>query len=195
MVTMRRAFIWVTVDLSPQDKSITDGQVYTTTYTYQNADSYLLKQISQSNGSVLTFEYKEVGGTTRLSKIDDNGSVTVLDYNEKRANGHQLKITDATGQYWYYQHDAQGRLIATLAPAVGAASAGTMAYQYDDQDNLVQVRDSEGKTIEHRYDAQGQLIEQRRNGVIEQTHEYQDAACGKSCVESRSAQSQYFLRL
>ena len=59
-----------------------------------------------------------MAGTTRLSKIDDNGSVTVLDYNEKRANGHQLKITDATGQNWYYQHDEQGRLIKTKSPQV-----------------------------------------------------------------------------
>ncbi|WP_029236358.1 DUF6531 domain-containing protein, partial [Vibrio coralliilyticus] len=88
----------VSVDLSPQDKSIADGQVMTTTYSYQDEHSYLLKQISKSNGSVITLDYQDVVGKPHLSRIDDNGIVTLLDYQPSRANGHQLKVTDAKGQ-------------------------------------------------------------------------------------------------
>ncbi|MCG7491887.1 hypothetical protein MHN79_20665, partial [Vibrio sp. Of14-4] len=175
----------VTVDLSPQDKSITDGQVYTTTYTYQNADSYLLKRISQSNGSVLTFEYKEVAGTTRLSKIDDNGSVTVLDYNEKRANDHQLKITDATGQNWYYQHDEQGRLVKTKSPQVvykNHINGGSdfedffsTHYGYDKDNNLTGVDEEDGRGAIFDYDAMGNCIKKEgRGGVGDEYYEYDD---------------------
>ncbi|OEF55537.1 interleukin-like EMT inducer domain-containing protein [Enterovibrio norvegicus] len=174
----------VKVDLSPADKSISDGKVFTTTYTYQDANSHLLKSIEKNDGSQINLAYETVDGKVRLSRIDDNGIVTELNYQSKRANGHQLQVTDNSGEVWFYKHDDKGRLISTLNPTVNYQNSviglprdegqqqGQTTYQYDDQDNLIVVRDSTGKEIQNKYDANGNLTEVLRNGVIQLKHEY-----------------------
>lgn len=197
----------VKVDLSPEDKSITDGKVFTTTYTYQDANSYLLKSIQKSDGSQVSFSYQTVGGKSRLSKIDDNGIVTLLNYQTNRANGHQLQITDNNGEVWFYQHDDKGRLVSVLSPAVdyqgdvnnlpreNGQVQGQVTYQYDDQDNLILVRDSAGKTIQNKYDAQGNLTESTRNGVLYLKHEYQNnlLVASHQYAGGKVASSAYFV--
>ncbi|HGS4777301.1 TPA: DUF6531 domain-containing protein [Vibrio cholerae] len=174
----------VKVDLTPADKSIADGKVFTTTYTYQDANSHLLKTIQKSDGNRIDLAYQTVDGKVRLSRIDDNGIVTELNYQSKRANGHQLQVTDNNGEVWYYKHDDKGRLVSTLSPKVDYKNSvvglprgegqqqGLATYQYDDQDNLIVVRDSTGREIQNKYDANGNLTEVLRNGVVQLKHEY-----------------------
>ncbi|QUJ68497.1 LysM peptidoglycan-binding domain-containing protein [Photobacterium sp. GJ3] len=197
----------VKVDLSPEDKSISDGKVFTTTYTYQDANSYLLKSIQKSDGSKVSFSYQTVGGKNRLSKIDDNGIVTLLNYQTNRANGHQLQITDNNGEIWFYQHDDKGRLVSVLSPAVdyngnvanlpreNGQVQGQVTYQYDDQDNLILVRDSAGKTIQNKYDAQGNLTEATRNGVLYLKNEYKNnlLVASHQYAGGKVASSAYFV--
>ncbi|ELV8803545.1 LysM peptidoglycan-binding domain-containing protein [Vibrio vulnificus] len=184
----------VKVDLTPADKSIADGKVFTTTYTYQDANSHLLKSIQKSDGNRIDLAYQTVDGKVRLSRIDDNGIVTELNYQSKRANGHQLQVTDNNGEVWYYKHDDKGRLVSTLSPTVDyknnvaglprgdGQQQGLTTYQYDDQDNLIIVRDSTGKEIQNKYDANGNLTEVLRNGVVQLRHDYS----GKFLVASHS---------
>ncbi|WP_318468194.1 DUF6531 domain-containing protein [Photobacterium leiognathi] len=174
----------VDVDLSPEDKSISDGKVFTTSYTYQDSESHLIKSINKSDGSNINLAYQTVDGKVRLSRIDDNGVVTELNYDSKRSNGHQLKVTDNNSESWYYKHDDEGRLISTLNPTVNYQSnvaglpraedqvQGVTSYLYDDQDNLIIVKDSTGKEIQNKYDANGNLIEVLRNGVLQLKNEY-----------------------
>ncbi|WP_217538288.1 DUF6531 domain-containing protein [Vibrio metschnikovii] len=174
----------VKVDLTPADKSIIDGKVFTTTYTYQDANSHLLKTIQKSDGNRIYLAYQTVDGKARLSRIDDNGIVTELNYQSKRANGHQLQVTDNNGEVWYYKHDDKGRLVSTLNPKVDYKNSvvglprgdgqpqGLTTYQYDDQDNLIVVRDSTGMEIQNKYDANGNLTEVLRNGVIQLKYQY-----------------------
>ncbi|MCE2597050.1 LysM peptidoglycan-binding domain-containing protein [Motilimonas cestriensis] len=147
-------------DLSPQDKSISDGHVFKTQYSYVSETSNLIHKISQSNGSVLTLGYTTVAGQSRLSRLDDNGSVTSFSYDGARANGHQLEVTDAAGEKWYYQYDPQGRLTSALTPK-GASTR----YTYDSQDNLLSVRDGQGRILSYTYDAKGNLTTTKLNGV------------------------------
>ncbi|AXN30735.1 DUF6531 domain-containing protein [Vibrio coralliilyticus] len=185
----------VSVDLSPQDKSIVDGQVMTTTYSYRDEHSYLLKQISKSNGSVITLDYQDVASKPHLSRIDDNGIVTLLDYQPSRANGHQLKVTDAKGQQWYYQHDEQGRLVGSLPPIVSynkdtghqanptAFSTGPInkphatRYHYDEENNLVAVVETGARgerVTSYRYDVMGNRISKEETGQWRERYDYDE---------------------
>ena len=52
----------VTLDLSPEDNSVADGNAYVTTYTYQgNTD--LIASITQSDGTSIKFTYVQVNGS------------------------------------------------------------------------------------------------------------------------------------
>jgi len=55
----------VTVDLSPQNNSITDGKVYSTTYTYDGG-STRVASITQSDGSAVAFRYDAEGRVVRV---------------------------------------------------------------------------------------------------------------------------------
>ncbi|WP_039735364.1 hypothetical protein, partial [Enterovibrio norvegicus] len=77
---------------------------FTTSYTYHGTSS-LIETVSQSNGSVVTLAYQTVDGQSRLKTLDDNGQVTAFAWDNARANGHQLAVTDASGAVRYYQHD------------------------------------------------------------------------------------------
>ncbi|MCE2597267.1 DUF6531 domain-containing protein, partial [Motilimonas cestriensis] len=96
----------VTVDLSPEDKSIADGQVFTTTYTYQDNASPLLKTISQSNGSQVSLDYDLSGAEPQLKTIDDNGTLTRFD----KPDAETLIVTDPNNQRWTYKLDSRGRI-------------------------------------------------------------------------------------
>ncbi|WP_181955859.1 DUF6531 domain-containing protein, partial [Enterovibrio norvegicus] len=170
----------VTVDLTPADKTLEDGHVFTTSYTYHGTSS-LIETVSQSNGSVVTLAYQTVDGQSRLSNINDNGQVTAFAWDNARANGHQLGVTDASGAVRYYQHDAQGRLTSVLSPAVAyadspgaeaAALQGSIIYTYDDADNLETVTDASGAVVRNDYDDNGNLTEVYRNGALTLSHAY-----------------------
>ncbi|RBH42142.1 RHS repeat protein, partial [Pseudomonas sp. MWU13-2860] len=60
----------VTTDLSPDDNSIADGQVYTTRYVYDGA-SQRLASLQQSDGSRLDFSYAQVNGEYRVLSVSD----------------------------------------------------------------------------------------------------------------------------
>jgi YD repeat-containing protein len=84
----------VTVDLSPEDGNIADGQIYTTTYGYEGA-SLLVSSIAQSDGSSVTLQYDANQRiTTMIEKVDDATTRTsTLTYGD----GYTT-ITDAAGQ-------------------------------------------------------------------------------------------------
>ncbi|MEZ8236018.1 DUF6531 domain-containing protein, partial [Vibrio splendidus] len=186
----------VKVDLSPDDKSITDGQVLTTRYAYQNDDSHLIQRISKSNGSVVTLGYETVAGKPHLSRIDDNGIVTLLDYQPGRDNGHQLKVTDVKGQAWYYAHDEQGRLVGTLSPEVRydkdigrdgspvderltgpTGEPHATRYHYDSQNNLVAAVETGAlgeRVTEYQYDEMGNCTVRLELGEWRERYEYDE---------------------
>ncbi len=80
----------------------------------------------------------------------------------------------------------RGRLVSVLSPDVNydngvnnlprgtGQSRGEVTYQYDDNDNLIVVRDGSGKEIKNQYDANGNLLEIWRNGELHLKHEYEN---------------------
>jgi len=69
----------VKVDLSPQDNSISDGNIYTTTYTYDGVSSRILS-ISSGDGTSVSFTYEQANGVYRVKTYATNGQVTTLSY-------------------------------------------------------------------------------------------------------------------
>src|SRR6266704_561130 len=80
----------VTVDLSPQDASVADGNRYVTTYTYDGA-SRRIASISQSDGTTVSFTYVQIALDWRVATYTDGqGLVTQINYTQTGVELHQV---------------------------------------------------------------------------------------------------------
>ncbi|NEX63125.1 DUF4214 domain-containing protein [Noviherbaspirillum galbum] len=141
----------VTVDLTPDDGSVTDGKTYVTAYTYVGATTQLAG-VTQSDGTSISFnDYDARGRLTRFTQVVDGiNRVTTLAYD----NG-QTRITDALGAVTTVSYDGEGRLKTVATPAQ------TLSYEYDANGHLQAQTDGRNKRITYRYDANGNQVEQR----------------------------------
>ena len=77
----------VQVDLSPDDNSVTDNDVYTTTYTYEDT-SRRIASITQTDGTSVAFTYQLIDGAHRVhTYTDGEGRVTTLTYTQPSVTG------------------------------------------------------------------------------------------------------------
>ncbi|WP_157768492.1 hypothetical protein, partial [Burkholderia ambifaria] len=146
----------VTVDLSPNDNSIADGRVFTTTYRY-DGNSERVASIAQSDGAELAFTYALLGGEYRVTSVAQRADggvarVTRLAYD---LDARRTTITDPLGAATVLAYDLQGRLVESVPPAGGA-----QRFHYDAAGNVVKVEEA-GGGIEYRYDANGNRVWQR----------------------------------
>lgn len=147
----------VTVDLTPDDASTADGNVYRTTYTYDGA-SNRIATITQSDGTSLSFSYVQVGGQYRIATITDGlGKTTAYTYD--LAN-RRTTVTDPLGLVTRYDYDAAGQLASVDAPGANGARQVT-TFAYNANGDLVRVVDAEGRAIDMEYDANGNQTLQR----------------------------------
>jgi hypothetical protein len=63
----------VVVDLSPEDNSVADRQVYRTDFRY-DGDSLRLASIAQSDGGSLAFSCVEQDGVYRIAAVSEGGA-------------------------------------------------------------------------------------------------------------------------
>ena len=153
--------VQVQTDLTPDDDSIADGNVYTTRYRY-DGDSFRIASVEQSDGSVASFTYALVGDEYRVSTVADASGTTRFTYD--LANRH-TEVRNALDQGWSYRYDAQGRLSEVLAPGEGG-QVSRSAYQYDAEGNVIQTREAGGSTTHYAYDERGnRMLERNTLGV------------------------------
>ncbi|MGU7783235.1 LysM peptidoglycan-binding domain-containing protein [Burkholderia sp. PU8-34] len=152
----------VIVDLSPDDNSIADGRVFTTTYTYDGSSSRIAS-ITQSDGAQVAFAYVQVDGDYRVATISERGDggvmrVTSLSYDTMK---NQTTVTDPLGYQKILSYDAQGRLtLIQSAPSLNGQVERTW-FSYDAHGGyLSTVGSSTGKTLNLTYDGAGNLVRQ-----------------------------------
>ncbi|PTU63412.1 RHS repeat domain-containing protein, partial [Chromobacterium haemolyticum] len=169
----------VITDLSPDDNSVADGQVYTTRYVYDGA-SQRLASLQQSDGSRLDFAYAQVDGDYRVLSVSDvRGEQTLTTTFDYDAGGQRTVVRDAAGlrtELNYrdgllqrvaaggveqrFDYDEHGR-VSAVTDGRGQSSR----FDYDAAGNRVGVRDAQGQQTRRRYNAQNQVLSETVDGA------------------------------
>ncbi len=135
-------------------KSVIDALGNETSYTYDALDN--LKSVHRSEG--LVGDEERAGDV--FPTVGKDGHVTIYDYD---ISGKLTTITDALGQSEHYEYDQYGRLktktdrdnyITTyeyndsdIITKVGLSDGRSVAFSYNELNQLIQINDWYGKTI------------------------------------------------
>lgn len=176
----------VSVDRTAQDNSVTDGDVYTTTYGY-HGNSRLIASITETDGSSLQIAYDGSNRVTRLEQAVASGvtRTTILTYN----SGNTV-ITDPMGQATTLSHDGAGRLTRiTAPPAVAGGTAQVVQFGYNGNGDLTSVTDAAGVAATYGYDGNGNLLRQTDRMGDEVTRTY--GAANQLLTETRAGSDRW----
>ena len=144
----------VMVDLSPENNSLEDSNVYTTTYTYHGS-SNRVATISQTDGSSLAITYDGSNRVQTLTQTVTSGESRVTGF---AYYAGRTEITDPLGNTTKLYYDNQNQLIEIESPpAVTGAAAQSVQFAYDALGNVTSVTDAAGAVTEYRYDANGNV--------------------------------------
>ncbi|HLY89154.1 MAG TPA: LysM peptidoglycan-binding domain-containing protein, partial [Acetobacteraceae bacterium] len=149
----------VTTDLTPADNSVADGQVVTTTYSYDGT-SDRVASISQTGGARLDISYVLVGSDYRVASLTQaqaSGASSTTSFSYDVAN-RITTVTDAQGQVSKLTYDAQGQLVRLEQPApVSGGTALVSTFSYTATGDVASVTDGNGNQTSYSYDANGNL--------------------------------------
>ncbi|WP_445362293.1 hypothetical protein ACJJIQ_14585 [Microbulbifer sp. ANSA003] len=186
----------VTVDLTPQDNSIADGNVYRTEYTYDGS-SNRVHTIEQSDGSYMVFMYVDVDGLgdyrvseVRSGRHSNSGLAEELDGSDRRITTYSYDLENNTtkitqvvnpesdasswiGPQTELVFDGAGRVIELKAPADQNGVRESTQYSYDDEGNLTSKTDHSGNTTVYEYDSRGNqtLLRDGQGNTLEREYD------------------------
>ncbi len=122
-----------------------------TTYTYiptGSTNGNSLSSITDASGNTTSFEYDEMGRSTKV--INPDNTVITKTYDAK---DNLISQTDENGNTTQYAYDIANSLISVTDPM-----AGVTGYSYDDMDNLSSVADANGNATTYEYDSIKRLL-------------------------------------
>ncbi|MBB3063704.1 RHS repeat protein, partial [Microbulbifer rhizosphaerae] len=186
----------VTVDLSPEDSSIADGNVYTTTYAYDGS-STRIASIAQSDGTLMQFAYTDVDGQgdyrvteVRTGRASASGQATELDGSDLRITTYAYNLASDTttitqvsnpedipanwvGPQTELVFDSAGRITRMTAPADQNGLREVTQYSYDTDGNLLTLTDHSGNTTTYEYDSRGNqtLMRDAQGNTVERQYD------------------------
>ncbi|WP_420997910.1 LysM peptidoglycan-binding domain-containing protein [Cupriavidus sp. 30B13] len=148
----------VTVDLTPDDGTVADGNVYRTTYTYDGA-STRVASINQTDGTRLAFTYVQTGATFRVATVTDAlGQITSYSYDQ--AN-YRTTVTDPLGHATRYSYDSKGQLYNIESLSATGVPTQLVWFDYNLSGDVVRAYDGEERSVSYEYDANGNQTLQR----------------------------------
>lgn len=160
----------VIVDLSPQDNSTADGNVFQTTYSYVGSTT-LIAGIKQSTDGVnFTSDLEFTYNGNRIQTITDHrANATDASRQITFAYGTgQTLVTDALGNRTLLTYDTSAagsataqnsqQLLSIASYSTAGAILQSQSFSYDSNGNVAQVTDGKGNTTHYLYDAQGNRI-------------------------------------
>nr|WP_174505705.1 RHS repeat protein [Acinetobacter sp. Marseille-Q1620] len=141
----------VSTDLTPADNSISDNNVYSTSYQYDGTSTRILS-VSQSDGTsaYFTYELDTVTNTYRVKTVKDNQGVTTFTY-----TANKTVVENSLKELWEYSYDSKQQLTSIKSPLLEVTS-----FNYDDKGNVLNVTHPAGDKVIYRYDGNGNLTEE-----------------------------------
>ena len=160
----------VSVDLTPTDNSITDGNVYTTTYTYLGTTKQVAS-IRQTDGSRLDIAYDASGRVSSYTQWVDATTNRVTTFSYDTVN-NITTITDNQGNSTALSYDANGNLLSiSTPPAVAGSNQQIVGFNYDGNGNLLSAKLYDGSAnalaqsaltgTTYTYDANGNVTQKQ----------------------------------
>lgn len=164
----------VTVDESPTDNAIVDGNTYVTTYTYDGT-STRVASITQTDGSRLDITYTQVGADYRVATLTQtiSSGVTAATSFSYDTTNRVTSITDPQGQLTKMTYSASGQLTRMELPAAQAGAATQVfTYTYNTNGDLLTVKNASSSTTTYTYDANGNLTRVQDGAGVVVTYTY-----------------------
>ena len=143
----------VTIDLSPGDRSDSDGDIYEIAYTYFGTTNQI-KTITQTGGQEVAFTYDGQGRVKSIDQLVDgsNRRLTTLTY----ASGYTV-VEDPTGlETRLYHTDGQLDRVE-MGDQSNPATLQVNVFSYDGDGNVTRIVDAEGNVTAFTYNASGTL--------------------------------------
>ncbi|HVL59478.1 MAG TPA: RHS repeat-associated core domain-containing protein, partial [Burkholderiaceae bacterium] len=154
------------------------------TLRYEYLPTGQRSRLVDSEGRSVTFEYD---AAQRLRAIRADGGSIELEH-DARDRLTSLRYPNGTVARWEY--DAQGRLLRVSHSGADGRALAEWRHDYDAAGNRVRTADSNGRVSEYRYDAAGQLAEERTaSGVVR--YEYLPGGNRVRRVASEDARYRY----
>ncbi len=146
----------VTIDLSPDDNSVTDAKTFVTTYTYTDTTNKRIASIVESDGSRLDVTYDASFRVQSFAQTAATGvtRTTSFSYNTQT---RQTAITDPDYQQTVLEYDTIGQLIKISKSAVNSLTQ----YGYNSNGDVISQTDPAGNVTTYGYDSNGNLTLQR----------------------------------
>jgi len=137
------------------------------TYDGMQRASQVIFKHGGSAVSTVGYEYDGQGSPKKISETA-SGSTRTVNFNTYDARNRLTSFTDAAGNIFGYQYDANGNLAVLTYPSDASYPTGRqVSYTYDALNHLQSVTDWAGRVTRYYYDISGRLLRTiRPNGTV-----------------------------